>query len=47
MIELVFAREMTVDEAAEVMGVSRGTGRVHYDRAKKSLRSLLAEEEIE
>lgn len=40
-IELVFCLEMTVEEASAVMGVSVGTGRVHYDRAKKSLRNNL------
>ncbi len=42
-IELVFCREMTVAEASSVMGVATGTGRVHYDRAKKALRLRLTD----
>ena len=40
-IELVFCREMTIADASRVMGVTTGTGRVHYDRAKKALRAKL------
>ena len=41
--ELVFCRDMTIEEASRVMGVTVGTGRVHYDRAKKFLAVALAE----
>ena len=41
-VELMFCRDMTIEEASRVMGVSTGTGRVHYDRAKKALKGKLA-----
>ena len=43
-IELVFCRDLTIEQASKVMGVTTGTGRVHYDRAKKSLRTKIGEQ---
>ncbi|MDH3270270.1 MAG: sigma-70 family RNA polymerase sigma factor [Gemmatimonadota bacterium] len=42
-LHLVFYEDMTIREAADVMAVSIGSARVHYDRAKKKLRQLLSE----
>jgi RNA polymerase sigma-70 factor (ECF subfamily) len=43
-LQLVFQHELSVSEAAEVMEVSVGSARQHYERAKKRLRQeLLAE----
>ena len=43
-LHLVFYEELTVAEAAEVIGVRVGTARTHYERGKARLRRLLAEE---
>lgn len=40
-LHLVFYQEMSIREAADVMEISLGSARVHYDRGKKRLRSLL------
>ncbi len=42
-LHLVFHAELSVADAADAMGVSVGTARVHYDRGKKRLRELLAD----
>lgn len=36
-MHLVFYEDLTISEAAEIMNVSLGTARLHYDRGKKSL----------
>jgi RNA polymerase sigma-70 factor (ECF subfamily) len=36
-LELVFAHDLTVEQAAVTLGISAGSARVHYDRGKKRL----------
>ena len=40
-LHLVFYQELTIREAADVLGISIGTARTHYERGKARLRELL------
>lgn len=45
-LHLVFYQELTIQEAAEVLGLPVGTARTHYERGKARLRHLLLDEEL-
>ncbi len=45
-LHLVFYEELSLREAAEVMGISIGSARQHYERGKKHLRESLGKTEI-
>jgi RNA polymerase sigma-70 factor (ECF subfamily) len=42
-LHLVFYQDMSIAEAAEIMGISTGSGRTHYERGKARLKVLLGE----
>jgi RNA polymerase sigma-70 factor (ECF subfamily) len=46
-IELVFYHELTIEAASEIMHVSIGSARTHYERGKARLRELLSKEMME
>lgn len=43
-LHLVFYQNLSIREAAEVLGISLGSARTHYERGKSSLRGMLAPE---
>ena len=45
-LHLVFYQDLTIEEAASVLGISLGTARTHFERGKRSLRHILASEEV-
>ena len=44
LLHLVFYQEITVEEAACVLGISVGSARTHYHRGKARLRAILGDE---
>ncbi len=40
-LQLVFYHDLTVEQAAQVLGISIGSARVHYERGKDNLRRRL------
>ena len=45
-LHLVFYEDLSLREAADVMGVSIGSARQHYERGKKRMRESLAQMEV-
>lgn len=43
-LHLVFYEELSIADAATIMGVSIGSARQHYDRGKKNLKDLLGDD---
>jgi RNA polymerase sigma factor (sigma-70 family) len=46
-LHLVFYQELSLSEAAEVMSISIGSARRHYERGKKRLRETLARDGVD
>jgi RNA polymerase sigma-70 factor (ECF subfamily) len=46
MVHLVFYQDLTIEEASRVMDIPLGTARTHFDRGKRRLREILAQQEV-
>lgn len=46
-LHLVFYEDLSLREVADVMGISIGSARQHYERGKKHLREWLSETEVD
>jgi len=42
-LHLVFYQDLTIEDAAHILGISVGSARTHYERGKAQLRKLLTE----
>jgi RNA polymerase sigma-70 factor (ECF subfamily) len=40
-LHLVFYQEKTIEEAADILGISLGSARTHYQRGKERLKLIL------
>jgi RNA polymerase sigma-70 factor (ECF subfamily) len=43
LLDLVFYRDLSIAEAADVLGIALGTARMHYERGKAALRERLSD----
>jgi RNA polymerase sigma factor (sigma-70 family) len=45
-LELVFHHDLTIEEAARILGIGLGSARTHYERGKRALLERLTEAEL-
>jgi RNA polymerase sigma factor (sigma-70 family) len=45
-VHLVFYQDLTVEETAQMLGISLGSARTHFDRGKQRLRELLKGDDV-
>lgn len=45
-LELVFYHDMTIEEASQTLGITLGSARVHYERGKRRLMTILNQEDL-